>query len=104
MLIFDQILCIEKAQNNNNFLGCSLSMLFSILMSMINLIWKTQYEVFVMFSLTKSVMSMSGLKLAEELAAKEEDDANKKPMGKEEIKEKGKKGNVEDEVRIEERT
>ncbi|KAG1973514.1 dynein regulatory complex protein 11 isoform X2 [Pimephales promelas] len=35
--------------------------------------------------------------LAEELAAKEEDDANKKPMGKEEIKEKGKKGNVEDE-------
>ncbi|XP_056108270.1 dynein regulatory complex protein 11 [Rhinichthys klamathensis goyatoka] len=35
--------------------------------------------------------------LAEELAAKEEDDANKKPKGKEEIKEKGKKGNVEDE-------
>lgn len=56
-----------------------------------------------MFSLTKYVMSMSGLKLAEELAAKEEDDANKKPKGKEEIKEKGKKGNVEDEVRIEER-
>lgn len=47
---------------------------------------------------------MSGLKLAEELAAKEEEDANKKPKGKEEIKEKGKKGKIEDEVRIEERT
>ncbi|XP_051760263.1 dynein regulatory complex protein 11 isoform X2 [Ctenopharyngodon idella] len=35
--------------------------------------------------------------LAEELAAKEEEDANKKPKGKEEIKEKGKKGNIEDE-------
>ncbi|XP_067250755.1 dynein regulatory complex protein 11 [Chanodichthys erythropterus] len=35
--------------------------------------------------------------LAEELAAKEEEDANKKPKGKEEIKEKGKKGKIEDE-------
>ncbi|TRY95217.1 hypothetical protein DNTS_010028, partial [Danionella cerebrum] len=35
--------------------------------------------------------------LAEELAAKEEDDANKKPKGKEETKDKGKKGKVEDE-------
>lgn len=59
---------------------------------------------FVMFSLTKSVGSMTALKLAEELAAKEEEDANKKPKGKEDIKEKGKKGKIEDEVRIEEST
>lgn len=44
------------------------------------------------------------MKLAEELAAKEEEDANKKPKGKEETKEKGKKEKVNDEVRIEERT
>lgn len=44
------------------------------------------------------------LKLAEELAAKEEEDANKKPKGKEETKEKGKKEKVNDEVRIEERS
>lgn len=56
---------------------------------------------FVMFPLTQSCLP---LKLAEELAAKEEEDANKKPKGKEETKEKGKKEKVDDEVRIEERT
>ncbi len=56
---------------------------------------------FVMFLLTQSCLP---LKLAEELAAKEEEDANKKPKGKEETKEKGKKEKVVDEVRIEERT
>lgn len=56
---------------------------------------------FVVFSLTQSHLP---LKLAEELAAKEEEDANKKPKGKEETKEKGKKEKIADEVRIEERT
>lgn len=44
------------------------------------------------------------MKLAEELAAKEEEDANKKPKGKEETKEKRKKEKVDDEVRTEGRT